>query len=246
MASFVGLHTRIYLGHLDLSGYCEQVDFGRLARAMQPATTFNDGGYSCVKPGLISGAAALNFFQDWAADALDDEISIGQLGTQYPFTVFPNPTGTVAAGDAAWLSRGLLGSVNPMDGVKGAMAKGMFGLPYDAAIARSLVAHPSAARTADGNGTAVALTGPSASQRLYAALHVTAYSGFTNVAFKIQSDDGSGMASPTDRITFATVTGTTSEFASVAGDFSTETHHRITWDVTGSGSVTFAAAFGVL
>jgi len=131
-------------------------------------------------------------------------------------------------------------------GTVGELAPFEYRFPYDTAIVRALVAHPVAARTTDGNGTAVALAGPTASQRLYAALHVTAYSGLTNVVFKIQSDDASGMASATDRITFTTVSGLTSQFASVAGSFSSETHHRITWDVTGSGSVTFVAAFGVI
>ena len=246
MASFVGLHNRIYLGHLDLTGKAHQVTFGPLNRAMQPSTTYADGGYACVTPGMISGAAGVNGYQDWAADALDDEISVAQLGTQYPFSVVPNPTGTVTDGDTAWLSRGVLGSLNPMSGAKGEMAGFEKTLAYDTAISQGKVAHALAARTSTGTGTAVALTGPSATQRLYAGLHVTAYSGLTNVVFKIQSDDSSGMSSATDRITFSTVTGTTSEWSSVAGSLSSETHWRVKWTVTGSGSVSFFCAFGVV
>lgn len=246
MASFIGVHNRVLLGHLDLSGLANEVNFGDLSRAMQPSTTFNDGGYTCVLPGLISGEATVKGNQDWATVVLDDEISVAQLGSQYPATVIPNPTGTVTAGDACWLSRGVVGTANPMAGAKGEVAGFEFGFPYDTAIVQAKVAHPAAARTATGNGTAVALTGPTAAQKLYAALHVTAYSGLTNVVLVIESDDAGAMSSPTTRITFATVTGTTSQFASVAGNFSTETHHRITWTVTGTGSVTFTAAFGVI
>lgn len=246
MSAFVGLHNRVYLAHLDLSGLANEVDFGALSRVMQDSTTFNDGGYSCVTPGLISGEATVKGFQDYAADVLDDEISLGQLGSQYAFTVVPNPTGTVAVGDACWMSRGIVNSLNPMSGAKGDVAGFELGLPYDAAIVQAKVAAAKAAITADTNGTAVALAGPTASQKLYAALHVFAYTGFTNVVFKIQSDDGSGFSSATDRITFTTVTGVTNEFASVAGSFSSETHHRVVADVTGSGSVIFACAFGVI
>lgn len=246
MATFVGLANRIYLAHLDLSGLAEQVNFGDLTRVMQPSTTFNDGGYKCVLPGLISGNAMVGGFQDWAADVLDDEISIGQLGAQYPFTVIPNPTGTVAVADPCWLSRGLVGNVKPFDGAKGDMARFELGLNYDTAIVQAKVLHPLAARTADGNGTAVAMTGPTAAQKLWAAIHVTAYSGFTNVVFIVESDNASNFPSTTTRITFATVTGTTYEFASVAGSFSSETHVRVSWDVTGSGSVSFVAAAGVI
>lgn len=246
MGSFVALHNRVYLAHLDLSGLTREVSFGPLQRQMKENTTFNDGGYTTVLPGLISGSASIKGNQDWAADVLDDEISIGQIGSQYPLTVVPNPTGTVTAGDACWFSRGILSETNPMDGAKGDVASFMDNIAYDTVAIRGYVGHPSTARSTDGNGTAVALAGPTAAQKLYAVLHVFAYSGLTNIIVKVQSDDSSGMGSATDRITFATATGTTSEFASVAGDFSTETHHRVTWDVTGTGSCTFAVAFGVL
>lgn len=246
MSTFVGLHNRVYLAHLDLSGKANQVTFGPLSRVMVPCTTYNDGGFACVAPGMVSGAAGINGYQDYATDALDDEISVGQLGSQYAFSVFPNPTGTVAAGDVAWLSRGVLNTLNPLAGAKGDMAGFETALAYDAAIAQGKVLYPKAAVTADGNGTAVALAGPTAAQKLYAGLHVFAYSGFTNVVVKVQSDDSSGFASPTDRITFSTVTGVTNEFSSVAGSFSSETHVRASIDVTGTGSITLAVAAGVI
>lgn len=246
MASSVGLYTRIYVGHLDLSGLANEAHFGELTRAMQPCTTFNDGGYMCVKPGLISGSGMVKGFQDYAADVLDDEISIGQLGSQYAYTVVPNPTGTVTAADTAWLSRGVVQKVDPMAGAVGDMAGFELNIPYDTAITQGKVLYPSTATTVDGNGTAVAMTGPTAAQKLYASLHITAYSGLTNVIVKVQSDDNGGFSSATDRITFTTATGTTSQFASVAGNFSSETHVRASIDVTGSGTATIVVVAGVL
>lgn len=246
MATFVGTSNRVYVGQLDLSGSANDVRFGDLTRAMQDATTFNDGGYTCRKPGLISGEAAVKGFQDFASGGVDETINGLSIGTQYPLTVVPNPTGTVTAGDACWMSRGVLGKANPLSGAKGEMGGFEFGFNYDTAVVQSKVAHPLAARTSTGNGTAVTLTGPTSTQSLYAALHVTAYSGFTNVVFKVQSDDSGAFSSATDRITFTTVTGVGSQFSSVAGSFSGETHHRATWTVTGSGSVSFVVVFGVI
>lgn len=246
MGSFVGLHDKVYLGHLNVTDHCRAVNFGELTRAMQDSTTYADGGYTCVKPGLISGQGSLELFQDYAADVLDDEISTGQLGSQYALTVIPNPTGTVAVGDTAWFTRGVVSKINPMDGAKGDMAKAMFDIAHDATILRGQVAHAGTAITTSASDTGITLTGPSASQRLYSALHVTAFSGFSQVVFTIESDDNAGFSSATTRITHATVTGTTNEFASVAGDFSSETHHRVVATVTGSGSVTFACALAVL
>jgi hypothetical protein len=246
MASFVGLHNRIYTSYLDLSGLANSTTFGPVSRVMVPATTYNDGGFATVAPGLVSGEGMVSGFQDWADGVLDDELSLGQLGSQYPHTVIPNPTGTVAAGDVCWFSRGVVSSLQPFAGAVGDLAAFELALAFDTAPVQGLVAHPKAARTANGDGTAVALAGPTAAQKLYAGLHVFAYSGLTNIVVKIQSDDSSGMGSATDRITFATVSGVTSEFKSVAGSFSSETHHRVSWAVTGSGSCTFAVVFGVI
>lgn len=245
MATFVGTAHRVYIGQLDLSGLAREINFGDLTREMKDNTTFNDGGFTCVLPGLISGDGMVKGNQDFAAGVLDDTIGFSQLGSQYPISVIPSST-TAAVADPCWLSRGLISKVNPLDGAKGDTGSFDYAFGYDTVITQGKLAHPSAARTADGTGTAVAQAGPTASQKLYAALHVTAYSGFTNVVFKVQSDDNSGFSSATDRITFTTVAGLTSEFASVAGSFSSETHLRAFWDVTGSGSVTFTMTFGVL
>lgn len=246
MPAFVGLHNQIYIGHLNLTGKANEFSFGAIKCNLVPSTTYADGGYACVLPGVLSGEASVKGQQDYAADVLDDEISLAQLGTSYAISVAPNPTGTLAAGDPAWLARGVFDQYTPMQGAVGDLAEMLQHLGYDAAMPQGKVAHVNSAETADGDGTAVALGGPGASQRLYAALHVTAYSGLTNVVFKIQSDDASNFSSATDRITFTTVTGPTSQFASVVGSFSSETHHRITWDVTGTGSVSFFATFGVI
>lgn len=246
MATFNGLNDQIYFAHLDLTDHANEIQFGALSKVMVPCTTFADGGYMCVKPGLISGSGMIKGYQDYASGVLDDQISVAQLGSQYAVTAIPNPTGTVTAADSCWLSRGIFNKENPLAGSKGDMGGVEIDFAYDTAIVQAKVAHPKAARTANGTGTAVALVGPTAAQKLYANLHVTAYSGFTNVVFTIESDDNSGMTTPATRITFNTVTGTTNQNASVAGDFSTETFHRIKWVVTGSGSVTFTAAFGVI
>ena len=246
MSTFVGLGNRIYVGPLDLSGLANNVSFGPIQRVMVPCTTYNDGGFECFKPGLLSGAGSVSGFQDFAADTLDSDISIGALGTQYAFTVYPSATGTVAAGDPAWTTRGVVNDVNPLDGAKGDMAGFMLGQAFDTGIVQGKVLAPLAAVTTTTNGTAVALAGPTASQSLYAALHVTAYSGLTNVVFTVETDDNSSFTSATTRLTFTTVSGRTSEWKSVAGAFASETHVRVVATVTGTGSCTFTCAAGVV
>jgi hypothetical protein len=245
MATFVNMHARAFIGHIDVTN-ADKVDFGTITVDAVPFTNFTSGGFTEMKPGLIRGNFQVDAFQDFAADTMDDELGVAALGTQYPISVAPNPTGTETAGDAAWFSRGIVTMYDPLGGAKGQAAKAITGAVYDTAVIRGICAHPEAARTTTGNGTIVALTGPTTSQRLYCALHVTAYSGLTNLIVTVQSDDGAGFGSATTRATFATVTGVTSEFTSVAGYGATETHHRIVYTITGTGSVTFAAFLGVL
>ena len=245
MATYVAMHHRAYLAHLDATD-AEQIVFGSLEVASVPLPSMNDGGFLSNRPGLKSGEFMIDKWQDFAADVWDDELGLAAVGSQYAFSVAPNSTGTETAGDPAWFSRGIATNYSPMSAAVGDPVKGPVSGVFDTVFVRGQVAHPKAARTATGTGTALTLTGPTAAQSLYVALHVTAYSGLTNVVFKVQSDDNSGFTTATDRITLTTVTGVTSQFTSVAGDFSTETHHRVTWTVTGSGSVTFAAFVGVL
>lgn len=239
------MHARAFVGHVDVTN-ADKVDFGTITVQAVPFTNFTSGGFTEMKPGLISGNFTVDAFQDFAADVMDDELNIPDLTANYAISVAPNTTGTETAGDPAWFSRGIRTTYDPFGAAKGQAAKAITGAVYDTAVIRGVVAHPEAARTTTGNGTIIALTGPTTSQRLYCALHVTAFTGLTSLAVTVQSDDGAGFASPTTRATFTTATGVTSEFISVAGYGATETHHRIVYTIVGTGSTTLVACIGVL
>lgn len=245
MATYVATNHRAYVAHLDATDSAT-LSFGPLVAAAVPFPSFADGGYLSHKPGLKSGAMSVEKYQDFAVDAWDEEISGLGLGAQFPVSAMPNTSGTETAGDPAWFTRGILTAYNPLMGAVGEAAKGPISMVYDTVILRGVVSHPKAARTVTGNGTIIAFTGPTATQRLYSALHVHAYSGITNLVVTVQSDDGVGFGTPVTRLTHATVTGTTSEFLSVAGYGATETHHRVVYTITGAGSVTFTSFIAVL
>lgn len=244
MATLVVTDLRPYLGVLDLTNNVEQVSFGDLTAEAVEFSNGGSGGFREFKPGNISGEMSMEIFQDFAVGGPDDVLGAAGIGTQYAFTGLT--PGASAAGDPVYLSRGYLGKRTPWMGAEGSAAKSSLTLPYDTRIVRGVLLQPSTARTTTGTGTAVALAGPTATQSLWATLHVFAYSGLTNIVVKVQTDDNGSFTSATDRITFSTVTGTTSQFTSVAGAFSSETHVRVSWTVTGTGSCTFAAAAGVL
>lgn len=245
MAATVLTQSMVYVGSLDLSDDVDQIEFGPLQTAFKDAPVFNGGGFTRTLPGIRTAAVKLHGWEDVASGGIGQTINLTSLGSQYPITAIPMTSSTVTAGDVCYVTRGILSALDRPHAL-GEVNQITYQFPSDTIAARGAVAHPLAARTSSSSGTAVLLTGPTAAQSLYATLHVTAFSGFSGVTVKVQSDDNSGMTTPTDRITFTAATGTTSQFASVAGDFSTETYHRVTWTVTGSGSITFVAAFGVL
>ncbi len=108
-------------------------------------------------------------------------------------------------------------------------------------VDQGLILHALGARTIDGNseGADSIDNGASSAGGGVAYLHVVAYSGFTNVVFKVRhSTDDSTYA---DLITFSTVTAIGAERATTA--VTVNRHLAVDWNVTGSGSVTFMVGF---
>jgi len=97
-----------------------------------------------------------------------------------------------------------------------------------------------AAVTVDTNGTGVDNAASSANGGC-AALHVTAYSGFTNVVFKVQH--ATDNVTFVDLATFTTVTAIGSQRVEVAAATTVNRYLRAFVDVTGAGSVTFQMSF---
>lgn len=206
------------------------------------STTLADGGYECSVTGIKSGSYGFSGFGDFASDGINAAFTSASLGSQYGVSVaLPGS----AAGDPASLGRGVLTRLPYTHAVSGGPTTLIMEVRSDNVFTAGYVAAPLASRTTSGlTGTAVAMTGPTAAQSIYANLHVTAASG-TDLVVKVQSDDNGGFTSATDRITFSTVSATGWQVASLAGDLSTETHWRVVATIA-SGTFSFAAFFGVV
>lgn len=124
------------------------------------------------------------------------------------------------------------------------------GTQADDGVDFGYVLHALAAETVDGNGTAVdrgtslsIVTGSPvaySTHGLMAAIHVTAFSGLTSAAIKIQhSVDNSVWA---DLVSFTSITAVGRERVKVADGTQVNRYLRVVTDVTGTGSVTFLVA----
>ena len=243
MAVFAMTNCEIVVDGFAITGFANQLDFNVQADS-QDFTTFASGGWRTIKPSLQMGAVTASGFTDTAATGIEPQYPITGFGAIDYVSVAP--TGGTAAGDPVYFTQGVLDGYTPLTGSVGDPAK--FNLSWKSAtpVVRGLRLHPSAARTASGNGSAVAFTAPTATQTLYAQWHLLAVSGTGSVVFTIQTDDNAGFTTPTTRITSSSLTAVGAGAGSLAGALTGETHIRVAYTITGFTSATFVVSAGVL
>lgn len=191
-------------------------------------------------PGLMSGSLGLR-----GPEQLDSTTGLqvelqAAIGVDNNLLVTCLPEG-VAIGKPAFFA-----VVDPTDYTIDAAVADAVGVVFtampDESVEMGYTIHALAAETVDGNGTAVdrgTVSTPS-TRGLVAAIHVTAYSGLTSAAIKIQhSADNSSWA---DLVAFTSVTALTQERVKVVTGTTVNRYLRVVTDVTGTGSVTFLVA----
>ena len=104
-----------------------------------------------------------------------------------------------------------------------------------------------AAAAASGNSAARQMGAVAAGQKLYAALHVTAAEGtLPTLDVTVESDDDSGFASPTTRITIAQKSAIGFEWATPVAGAITDDWWRIDWTIGGTAPlIDFAVMLGI-
>jgi hypothetical protein len=242
MSVIVVTNAAIYADGYDISGDSNKASI-QVAAAELDDTRF--GQSTKVRtPGAIEATGSIAGF--YKADntagalAIDDQVWADIFGgTVYPVVTI-SPTGA-ADGDRAYFMQAEAAQYNIGAAYGGA-------LPFDLALKNygskfvggKVGATGSKAST--GTGTIYQLGALTATQKLYAALHVLSVTG--SVTVKVQSAPLVGFGSPTDRITFTLAAGKASQFSSVAGAV-TDQFWRIAWTVV-TGPASIVASFGVM
>lgn len=240
----------VWLGALDASGFTTDVSFGPLTVKMVDRTTFGTNGFKAQIPGIFSGDHKLTVTQDFAAAGFDVSNSFAQLGSQFPYSVAPigpgASAGSLSDGDLVYLTRIRQAALNPLSSAKvGDGADATLDLVSDAPFVRGQVAAIAATRTTTASGTTLTLAGPTASQSVYAALHVFPGSSGGNLTVRVQSAAASNFVGPTTRGTFTVATGATSQWMQIGPGAVTDGFWRFDWTIS-AGTFVFAGAVGVL
>jgi hypothetical protein len=236
MATEILLNSKVYAGQHDLSG---DINSGRLRYGAEAvmATTFGGNGWKQRKAGLRATELEYAGFVNEGAD-LSGDILFGRLAVaDVPLSVVPQ---SGAVGDVAFFFKSQETGYEP-GGQIGQVYAFRVNAEANGAPVRGRVLIAAGAKTTTGTSVVRQFTGGvSATQRLYAALHVLDASG-TNPTLDVvvKSDDASGFASPTTRLTFTQATGKTSELLSLAGAI-TDSYIRVDYTIGGTGSPSFS------
>jgi hypothetical protein len=246
MAASTIVNCQVLYGEHNIASVTGSIDAGAEC-AMQDADNVAAGGYKTVIPGLTTSTASLSGQADFAAGSVHEALDGSIRGQQAALSLLLTGSDAVA-GDAAIFTRGQLSAYSMAAGNVGDVAEFSIELEGDTAEVHGVVGAPLASRSSGLTGTAIQLgavgTGPTGvTQRLWAALHVTAASG-TNLAVTIESDDAVGFPSAATAATFSTVSATGWQFAVVDGPI-TDDWFRVSATI-GSGSFTYAVLMGVL
>jgi hypothetical protein len=241
MGSYALVNASIYLGGVDLSTDHNQVMVDAEAEELD-ATTFQSGGWRTSKKGLrkatITGGGFINSPSGSDPNLWNNLLS----GTDLISTVAQD----YAVASVAYFGRmiqsklslfGEVGQLAPFNW--NATSRGLEGL------VRGQVLWPATATvTSSSSGSGYQLGAVSASQKLYAAVHVFTATG-TTLDVTIESDNAASFASPTTQITFTQIATTaTAQFSSAAGAI-TDDWFRPKFVVTGAGPYALAIVAGV-
>lgn len=232
--------AKVYLGEKDISGDLNTVALSYEAE-MQDDTAMGDDTRS-NKPGLTNVGVAMEGFVE-SDDAIEDLLWDKFTVAGEVLTVAPE---TGAAGETAFSFKSLIATYTP-----GGTVGDLLSFSSDANGTGSLykgTVMETGAKTVTANGTARQLGAAAAGQKVYASLHVLAVSG-TNPTLDVivQSDDASGFAAPTARITFGQMSDIGAELLTLDGPI-TDDWWRVRFEIGGTGdpSFTFLVVVGIL
>lgn len=222
--------SRVLLGDFNLA--CQITQWSAPWNAeMLDATTICDADKAYV-PGLDTSTFSASGFYD--ADVHTDLTAFTTSENQLTYFPFGDAVGSMA----------VIGSALRSDFEPGVTVSGLVAFDLGAQVTGptdfGLVLHALGAETADGNGTTVD-NSAATSNGAVGSLHVTAYSGFTNIAVDIRHSTDNFVASDDSLIAFTTATGVTGEIKAATG--SVRRYVRVVWTKSGTGSATFAVAF---
>lgn len=239
MSHFPLMNCGIYLSEFNISGDTNNVQISRSQQDLD-GTTFTNSGFKMRIPGLSDWTVGMSGLVELTDDGQDEIFHSRFALADCPFLVTLKTPAELQRCKFGLIQQGTYTSGGQVGGRAEWSAEGKVSnyVGLDGEILSV------GAKTGTFNGTARQLGAVSATQTVYAQIHATAKTSFTSAVFKLQSDDNSGFTTPTDRITFTTITGLTSEQKRLVGPI-TDDYWRIVCSSFTGTSLTIICGVGI-
>lgn len=222
------LNAKVWYDHIDLSGVMNGISLEAPVEVLD-STTLSDSARRRT-PGLEAPRIQVEGFSSGEENpdailfarntSVDIPITIGQNGTE---------------GEVAYLFRSTSGLYTPISGAVGDLNRFSFAAAASQGpLVRGVIGARRNVGSSSGNTGGWELGAVSATQKLYASLHVLSASGADpQITVSVEGDTDSGFGSPFSPLSFALATSIDAQFVSVAGAFS-ETWWRVKWVIGGT------------
>lgn len=232
MADQIWQDCKLWIDQFNLSGDMNALALNYGAEVLD-TTRFGDASRT-RKGGLKSTDFAHEGLFNPGTD-LADEVLFNEIGAGSIMTLSPTDG---ADGSLSYFMQNRHAEYSPAANIGEMMAFSVSG-QSDGDLIRGTIVH-NASRTSSGNGTGRQLGAVSASQKMYAALHVISVSGTDpTLDVIVQSAPTSGFSSPVPRFTFGQKTAAGAEWASPVSGAITNTHWRVNYTIGGTDTPTF-------
>ena len=243
MAVYANVDISYLVGSLEVACNAKSVTANAECTVLDTTPLCTSTGWTTAIAGLKTATLEAELMADFVALGLDETLQGYFATADVPQSLSIGS----ADGSVTYFGRTLATSYTPVQGAPGELAMAALSSKTSTGpLVRGLrIFPPSTSVTATANGTGRQLGALSASQTLYAAMHVLDRTGTLSMTLKIQSDDNAGFTTPTDRITsFTAATGRTYQWGSVAGAV-TDTYWRAVLTCTGSGTMSVGVSAGI-
>lgn len=236
MSEIILKDQKLWFGGYDLTGIMNALglDYGA---ELQDNTVFGDDTKS-NKGGLKTVAMQCEGFFD--ADPYDAALfaNIGIADVPVSFGA------SSSEGDPAYTFKAILGEYSPGGSVGDLLAFSVGGSSTGKLVRGTLMVN--GAKTATGSATVRQLGAVTATQKVYAALHVISASAADTLDVIVESDDNADMTSATSRLTFDQQTAIGSDWQELAGAI-TDDYWRVSWTITDADpSFQFVVVIGII
>jgi len=234
MSLVAGKNGALYLAQYDISGKVNRFE-PSLSRPLTDVTCMQASGHQ-FQPTLHEDSLSFDGFYDFDSGIVTilNAMRNSMSNTLCSLSMGVAQGASAIAGEGVWLE------TYPIEIAVDNVLRVTGSFKFHDIARAGYVLQAKATQTADGSGAAVD-DGAASSSGAEAYLHVFSCD-VPDLVIKVQTDTGATFDTPTDLITFTTVTGATSERKTATG--AVEQYVRVTWAGTWTGPVT--ATFAVI